>query len=96
MAIRITGTIVKSDVKADDKTKRYGAGDQDRICRGDIDPMGCGSVAIVAGEPLLHLELKDGQTVVGPVTTVDPGKLDVATATTGEVAAPKDTRCCGA
>src|SRR5262249_39779183 len=45
--------------------------------------------AITAGEPL-HLGLKDGQTIVGTVTTKDD-KLDVATKETGEVVTGKDS-----
>jgi putative salt-induced outer membrane protein YdiY len=84
---RISGTIVKVDVKADDKTKT------ELLIKtefaGDVTVQWDAVTAIVAPEAL-HLTLKDGQTVVGPVTTVD-GKFDVTTATTGEVAAPKDT-----
>ena len=56
---------------------------------GDVTVQWDAVTAIVAPEAL-HLTLKDGQTVVGPVTTAD-GKFDVTTASTGEVAAPKDT-----
>jgi putative salt-induced outer membrane protein YdiY len=84
---RITGTIVKVDVKADDKTKT------ELLIKtefaGDVTVQWDAVTAIVAPEAL-HLTLKDGQTVVGSVTTVD-GKFDVTTTTTGEVAAPKDT-----
>jgi putative salt-induced outer membrane protein YdiY len=85
---RITGTIVKSDVKADDKTKTTVLVIKTEFA-GEISVQWDAVTSIVAGEPL-HLELKDGQTVVGTVNTVD-GKLDVATKDTGEVAAPKDT-----
>jgi putative salt-induced outer membrane protein len=85
---RITGTIVKSDVKADDKTKTTVLVIKTEFA-GDISVQWDAVTSIVTGEPL-HLELKDGQMVVGTVNTVD-GKLDVATKDTGEVAAPKDT-----
>src|SRR3984957_5685583 len=82
---RITGTIVKVDVKADDKTKT------ELLIKtefaGDVKGQWEAVTAIVAREAL-HLTLKDGQTVVGAVTTAD-GKFEVTTATTGEVAAPK-------
>jgi putative salt-induced outer membrane protein len=83
---RITGTIVKSDVKADDKTKTILIIKTDFA--GDI-PVLWDAVASVVSSETLHLQLKDGQTIVGPVTTTND-KLDVATATTGEVATPKD------
>ena len=83
---RITGTIVKTDVKADDKTKTVLVIKTDFA--GDIPVLWDSVASVVSGEPL-HLQLKDGQTIVGPVTTSND-KLDVATATTGEVAAPKD------
>jgi len=84
---RITGTIEKSDVKADEKTKTVVLVIKTEAA-GEISIQWDAVASIVAPQPL-HLELKDGQTVVGPVTTVD-GKFDVATATTGEVAAPKE------
>ena len=40
-------------------------------------------------EQELHVSLKDGKTVVGPVTTAD-GKIEIATKTSGTVEAPKD------
>jgi putative salt-induced outer membrane protein len=85
---RISGTIVKSDVPADDKTKTKVLVIKTEFA-GDVSVQWDAVVSIVAGEPL-HLELKDGQTVVGTVNTVD-GKLDVETKDTGEVATPKDT-----
>jgi putative salt-induced outer membrane protein YdiY len=85
---RITGTIEKSDVKADDQAKTVVLVIKTEAV-GEISIQWDAVASIVAPEPL-HLELKDGQTIVGAVTTVD-GKFDVATATTGEVAAAKDT-----
>jgi putative salt-induced outer membrane protein len=77
---RLTGTIVKSDAKTMlIKTE----------LAGDVNVQWEAVTSIVSSQPL-HLALKDGQTVVGTVTTAD-GKLDVATKTTGEVVAPKET-----
>jgi putative salt-induced outer membrane protein YdiY len=77
---RLTGTIVKSDAKTLlIKTE----------LAGDVNVQWDAVTSIVSSQPL-HLGLKDGQTVVGTVTTTD-GKLEVATKTTGEVTAPKET-----
>ncbi len=76
---RLTGTIVKSDAKTLlIKTE----------LAGDVNVLWDAVTAIVSSQPL-HLALKDGQTVVGTVTTAD-GKLDVATKETGPVATSKD------
>ncbi len=83
---RITGTIVKSDVKADDKTKQVLIIKTDFA--GDI-PVLWDSVASIFSSDPLHLQLKDGQTIVGPVSTSND-KIDVATKTTGDVATSKD------
>jgi hypothetical protein len=77
---RLTGIIVKSDAKILLIKTEFA---------GDVSVQWDAVTTVVAPETL-HLGLKDGQTLVGPVTTVD-GKLDVATKTTGEVAAPKET-----
>jgi putative salt-induced outer membrane protein YdiY len=77
---RLTGTIVKSDAKTMlIKTE----------LAGEVNVQWEAVTSIVSSQPL-HLALKDGQTVVGLVTTAD-GKLDVATKTTGEVVAQKET-----
>ena len=77
---RLTGTIVKSDAKTMlIKTE----------LAGEVNVQWDAVTSIVSSQPL-HLALKDGQTVVGTVTTAD-GKLDVSTKTTGEVVAPKET-----
>ena len=55
---------------------------------GDI-PVLWDSVASVVSSDPLHLQLKDGQTIVGPVSTSND-KFDVATKTTGDVATSKD------
>jgi putative salt-induced outer membrane protein YdiY len=85
---RLTGVIEKSDVKGDDQVKMMVLVIKTEAA-GEISIKWDAVASIVAPEPL-HLELKDGQNVVGAVTTVD-GKFDVATATTGEVATSKDT-----
>jgi len=77
---RLTGTIVKSDAKTMlIKTE----------LAGEVNVQWDAVTSIVSSQPL-HLALKDGQTVVGTVTTAD-GKLDVSTKTTGEVVAPRET-----
>src|SRR5271170_7607909 len=77
---RLTGAIVKSD----DKTLLIKT-----ELTGDVNVQWAAVTSIVSSQNL-HLGLKDGQTVVGTVTTND-GKFDVATKTTGNVEAPKDT-----
>jgi putative salt-induced outer membrane protein len=86
---RITGTIVKSDVTSDDKIKTTVLVVKTEFA-GEVSIQWDAVASIVSGEPL-HLELKDGQTVVGTVTTNDGGKYDVTTKDTGEVVTPKDT-----
>jgi len=76
---RLTGTIVKSD----DKTLLIKT-----ELAGDVNVQWAAVTAIVSSQNL-HLGLKDGQTVVGTVTTND-GKFDVTTKTAGNVEAPKD------
>jgi len=76
---RLTGTIVKSDAKTMLIKTEWA---------GDVNVQWEAVTSIVSSRPL-HLALKDGQTVVGTVTTTD-GKLDVATKETGEVVAPKE------
>jgi putative salt-induced outer membrane protein YdiY len=76
---RITGTIVKSDAKILlIKTEFVG----------DVNVQWDAVTSIVSSQPL-HVDLKDGQTVVGTVATAD-GRLNVTTKTAGEVTAPKD------
>ena len=74
---RLSGTIVKTD---DDKLEMKSE------FAGDIKLPGSAVGAIVSAEPL-HIALKNGQTIVGIVTTKD-GKFEVAAAT-GSVEAPK-------
>ena len=56
---------------------------------GDVNIKWDGIAAITSTQPL-HLTLKDGQTVVGIVTTSD-SKFMVATKDTGPVSAPRDS-----
>jgi putative salt-induced outer membrane protein len=77
---RLTGIIVKSDEKTLlIKTE----------LAGDVNVKWDAVTAIVSAQPL-HLGLKDGQTVVGTVTTAD-GKFEVETKTSGEVTTSKDS-----
>ncbi len=76
---RLSGNIVKSDTKA-------------LLIKTDL----AGEVTIqwdaissIVSSQVLHLTLKDGQTIVGMVTTND-GKFEVATKETGAVSASKD------
>ena len=77
---RLTGTIVKSDaktllIKSD--------------LAGDVNIQWDAVTSIISTQAL-HLTLKDGQTVVGTVTTND-GEFEVATKDTGAVTASKET-----
>lgn len=77
---RLTGTIEKSDDKSlVIKTEFAGEVTVD-----------WSAIQDVKSEQPLHVGLKDGRTVVGPVTTVD-GKLEVATKNAGTVDAPKES-----
>src|SRR6202140_5034015 len=76
---RLTGAIVKSDGKTLlIKTE----------LAGDVNVQWAAITEIVSSQNL-HVGLKDGQVVVGMVTTND-GKFAVATKSTGTVEAPKD------
>jgi putative salt-induced outer membrane protein len=76
---RLTGTIIKSDGKTLlIKTE----------LAGDVNVQWSAITSIVSSQNL-HLGLKDGQTIVGTVTTND-GKFDVTTKAAGNVEAPKD------
>jgi putative salt-induced outer membrane protein YdiY len=75
---RLTGSIVKSD----DKTLSIKT-----ELSGDVNVQWDAVTSIVSSQNL-HLGLKDGQVVVGKVTTTD-GTFNVTTATTGTVEAPK-------
>ena len=77
---RLTGTIVKSDDKMETlliKTE----------FTGDVKVKWDAVASIATTEPL-HITLKDGQTIVGTVTTTD-GTLEVTTKTAEEVRAAK-------
>jgi putative salt-induced outer membrane protein YdiY len=76
---RLTGTIVKSDTKTLVIKTEFA---------GDVNVQWDAVSGIASSQPL-HLGLKDGQTIVGTVTTTD-GKFDVATKETGAVTASKD------
>ena len=76
---KLTGTIIKSDAKTLLIKTEFA---------GDVSVQWDAVTSIVSSQPL-HLDLKDGQTVVGTVTSAD-GKFDVATKTAGEVDTPKD------
>jgi putative salt-induced outer membrane protein YdiY len=77
---RLTGIIVKSDAKTVLIKTEFA---------GDVNVQWDAVSSMVSSQPL-HLLLRDGQTVVGTVTTTD-GKLNVATKAAGEITAPKDT-----
>jgi putative salt-induced outer membrane protein YdiY len=76
---RLTGTIVKADAKTLLIKTEFA---------GDVNVQWEAVAGIVSAQPL-HLSLKDGQTIVGTVSTMDT-KFDVATKETGPVAASKD------
>jgi putative salt-induced outer membrane protein YdiY len=76
---RLTGTVVKSDGKT--LVLHTDAG-------GDLT-IQFAAIQEMKTEKELHVTLKGGKTVVGPVTTTD-GKLEIATKTGGTVEAPKD------
>ena len=75
---RLTGSIVKSDDKALVIKTEFA---------GDVTVVWTAVSAINSSQPL-HVALHGGQVVVGTVTTSDSGKIEVATSTSGEVAAP--------
>jgi len=76
---RLSGTIVKADAKTLLLKTDFA---------GDINLQWDAVTSIVSSQSL-HLTLKDGQTIVGTVTTMD-GKFEVAAKETGPVAAAKD------
>jgi putative salt-induced outer membrane protein YdiY len=76
---RLTGTVVKSDGKT--LVLHTDAA-------GDVT-IQFGAIQEIKTEEELHVSLKGGKTVVGPVSTTD-GKLEIATKTAGTVEAPKD------
>jgi putative salt-induced outer membrane protein YdiY len=77
---RLTGTIVKSDTKTLLLKTDFA---------GDVNLQWDAVTSIVSTQSL-HLTLKDGQTIVGIVTTND-GKFEVATRETGPVVASKES-----
>jgi putative salt-induced outer membrane protein YdiY len=76
---RLTGAIVKSDAKTLLVKTEFA---------GDVT-LKWEAITGIESSQALHLVLKDGQTVVGTVTTAD-GKLEVATKETGKVEAYRD------
>jgi len=76
---RLTGTIVKSDAKTLLVKTEFA---------GDVNLRWEAVSAIVSSQPL-HLALKDGQTIVGTVSTTE-NKFEVATKETGPVSASKE------
>ena len=77
---RLTGTIQKSDEKALVIKTEFA---------GEVTVQWPAIQDLKSDQPL-HVGLKDGKTVVGPVTTTD-GKLEIATKSAGTVEAPKDS-----
>ncbi|MEQ1472339.1 MAG: DUF481 domain-containing protein [Candidatus Acidiferrum sp.] len=77
---RISGAIVKSDTK-ELLIKTEAAG--------DVTIQWAAIQAIASSQPL-HIGLKGGQVLVGPVKT-ENGRIEVATPASGEVTASKDT-----
>jgi putative salt-induced outer membrane protein len=75
----LTGTVVKSDGKTLVLHTEFA---------GDVTLQFAAITQITTDKPL-HVALKDGQTIVGPITTSD-GKLEVATKTGTSVEAPKE------
>src|SRR5271170_6068655 len=76
---RLTGTIVKSDAKTLLIKTTFA---------GDVNVQ-WDAVSDIVSSQTLHLALKDGQTIVGTVSTTE-NKFDVATKETGPVSATKD------
>ncbi|HEY6388959.1 MAG TPA: DUF481 domain-containing protein [Candidatus Acidoferrum sp.] len=76
---RLSGAIVKSDAKTLLLKSDFA---------GDVS-LQWDAVTSIVSTQALHLALKDGQTIVGIVTTSD-GKFEVATKDTGSVTASKD------
>jgi putative salt-induced outer membrane protein len=77
---RLTGTIEKSDDKSLVIKSEFA---------GEVT-VDWSAIQEVKSEQPLHVKLKDGKTVVGPVNTVD-GKLEVSTKNGGNVEAPKES-----
>jgi putative salt-induced outer membrane protein YdiY len=77
---RLTGTVVKSDGKVLVLHTEFA---------GDVT-LQLAAITQITTEKALHVALKNGQTVVGPITTSD-GNLEVAGKNGPPVEAPKDT-----
>src|SRR5215467_15129140 len=78
---RLSGAIVRSDGKNLVMKAEFA---------GDVT-IPWDAVTAIASTTQLHIALKDGQTVVGTVTTNPDGGFSVATKTTGAVTAARDS-----
>ena len=78
---RLSGTIVKSDAK-NLVMKSELAGDV---------TIPWDAVTTITSTTQLHVALKDGQTVVGTVSTTPEGRFTIATKETGAVTAARDS-----
>src|SRR3984885_15048935 len=76
----LTGTVVKSDGKILVLHTEFA---------GDVTVQFM-AITQITTDKALHVALKNGQTVVGPITTTD-GNLEVTTKTGAPVEAPKET-----
>jgi putative salt-induced outer membrane protein YdiY len=77
---RLTGTIIKSDYKTLVLKTEYA---------GEVSVQWAGIEDMTSTQEL-HIGLKNGQTLVGPVATAD-GKLEVTTKTGAKLEAPRDS-----
>ena len=77
---RLTGTIEKSDDKSLVMKTEFA---------GEVT-IQWAAIQDIKSEQPLHVELKEGNTVVGPVTSSD-GKIEVSTKTSGNMEVPKDS-----
>ena len=77
---RLTGTIEKSDDKSLVIKTEFA---------GEVT-IQWAAIQDIKSEQPLHVELKEGNTVVGPVTSSD-GKIEVSTKTSGNMEVPKDS-----
>src|SRR6516225_12321254 len=85
---KLTGTIVDSDGKTLTlKSESVGRVEDSKFV-GEVKIQWDAIQSITSSQPL-HVTSKDGQTLVGNVTTED-GKFDVQTANSGQVAVAKD------
>ncbi len=85
---KLTGTIVDSDVKTLTLKSEFVGEVQESGFVGEVKIQWGAIQSITSSQPL-HITSKDGQTLVGNVTTTD-GKFDVQTANSGQVVVAKD------